>query len=114
MILLRASADKVGELLTSVEVGSTTTVEVADCNGTTFGVQAESNQKNKRTVVYFRFFTSCVFHSSFVDCYNRPTVCVTRWWVGRDNDIVSEPVSSHATCLKTRRLPPVGCTLCWH
>jgi len=20
---------------------------------------------------------------------------------------------SHANCLKTRRLPPVGCTLCW-
>src|SRR5574341_351086 len=41
------------------------------------------------------------------------TVCVTRWWAGRDNAILPEPTSSHANCLKTRRLPPVGCTLCW-
>src|SRR6185503_8917146 len=39
------------------------------------------------------------------------TVCVTRcWWVGRDNAALPEPTSSHAKCLKTRRLPPVGCT----
>ncbi len=42
-----------------------------------------------------------------------PTVCVTRWWVGRDHAILTEPTSSHTNCLKTRRLPPVGCTLCW-
>jgi len=42
-----------------------------------------------------------------------PTVCVTRWWAGRDNAILSEPTPSHTKCLKTRRLPPVGCTLCW-
>src|SRR3990172_10651272 len=41
------------------------------------------------------------------------TVCVTRWWVGRENASLAEPTSSHETCLKTRRLPPVGCTLCW-
>ena len=40
----------------------------------------------------------------------RLTVCVTRWWAGRDNAILTEPTSSHAKCLKTRRLPPVGCT----
>jgi hypothetical protein len=44
----------------------------------------------------------------------RPTVCVTRGWAGRDNAILPEPAPSHAKCLKTRRLPPVGCTLCWH
>src|SRR5512145_952970 len=33
--------------------------------------------------------------------------------VGRDNATLTEPASSHANCLKTRRLPPVGCTLCW-
>ena len=43
----------------------------------------------------------------------RPTACVTRWWAGRDNAILTEPTSSHGNCLKTRRLPPVGCTLCW-
>src|SRR5690349_7576682 len=43
----------------------------------------------------------------------RPTVGVTREWVGRENAILTEPASSHANCLKTRRLPPVGCTLCW-
>src|SRR5512147_1692323 len=45
--------------------------------------------------------------------YCSPTVCVTCGWVGRDDAILPEPTSSHATCLKTRRLPPVGCTLCW-
>src|SRR5919109_967424 len=42
-----------------------------------------------------------------------PTVCVTRWWAGRDKAIFSESTSSHVNCLKTRRLPPVGCTPCW-
>ncbi len=41
------------------------------------------------------------------------TACVTRWWVGRDNAALTEPTPSHAKCLKTRRLPPVRCTLCW-
>src|SRR6266540_231957 len=41
------------------------------------------------------------------------TACVTRWWVERDNTILTEPTSSHANCLKTRRVLPVGCTLCW-
>ena len=42
-----------------------------------------------------------------------PTFCVTRWWAGRENAALPEPASSHRKCLKTRRLPPVGCTLCW-
>src|SRR6266542_2741496 len=42
-----------------------------------------------------------------------PTAGVTRWWAGRDNATLPEPTSSHANYLKTRRLPPVGCTLCW-
>jgi len=33
----------------------------------------------------------------------RLTVCVTRWWVGRDNAILAEPTSSQEKCLKTRR-----------
>ena len=41
------------------------------------------------------------------------TAGVTRWWVGRGNAALTEPTSSHAKRLKTRRLPPVGCTLCW-
>jgi len=32
---------------------------------------------------------------------------------GRDNASLTETTSSHVNCLKTRRLPPVGCTLCW-
>ncbi len=42
-----------------------------------------------------------------------PTACVTRWWAGRENATLPEPTPSHTNCLKTRRLPPVGCTLCW-
>jgi short subunit dehydrogenase len=43
----------------------------------------------------------------------RQTVSVTRWWAGRDHAALPEPTSSRANRLKTRRLPPVGCTLCW-
>src|SRR5215208_2626503 len=51
----------------------------------------------------------------FLNCFGRTrlTVCVTCWWAGRDNVILSESTSSPANCLKTRRLPPVKCTLCW-
>src|SRR6266540_1893218 len=41
------------------------------------------------------------------------TACVTRWWVGRENATLMESTSSQEYCPKTRRLPPVGCTLCW-
>src|SRR5512139_2056441 len=44
---------------------------------------------------------------------SRITVSVTRGWAGRGNAALPEPTSSHANCSKTRRLPPVGCTLCW-
>src|SRR5512143_3502863 len=47
------------------------------------------------------------------DIFGGLTVCVTRWWVGRDNATLTEPIPSHANCLKMRRLPPLGCTLCW-
>ena len=40
------------------------------------------------------------------------TVGVTRWWVGRDIAALPGPVSGHANCLKTRRVPAVRCTLC--
>ena len=42
----------------------------------------------------------------------KPTVCVTRGWAGQENTILTEPTPSHANGLKTRRVPPVGCTLC--
>src|SRR6266498_1967246 len=45
---------------------------------------------------------SILLFRSFV---KRPTAGVTRWWVGRDNAALAEPTSSHANCLKTRRLP---------
>ena len=43
----------------------------------------------------------------------RLTAGVTLWWAGRGNVVLTEPAPSHANCPKTRRLPPVGCTLCW-
>src|SRR5215207_1819139 len=57
-----------------------------------------------------------VFHytkKSSLDWLCRLTAGVTRWWAGRDSAILPEPTSSRANCLKTWRLPPVGCTLCW-
>ena len=42
------------------------------------------------------------------------TVCVTRWWAGRENAILPEPASSHENGLKTHRLPPVGCIIPMH
>jgi len=63
---------------------------------------------------------SVVFDECFYDCcapqmFRREglTVCVTRWWAGRGNATLTELTSSRENCLKTRRLPPVGCTLCW-
>jgi len=62
------------------------------------------------------------FYITSVFVFGSPTAGVTRWWVGRDNAILSESTSSRSKCLKTRRLPPswprrtlsgVGCTLCW-
>ena len=32
-------------------------------------------------------------------------MCVTRWWAGRDNAILTEPTLSHANSPKTRKLP---------
>src|SRR5688572_9117150 len=52
-------------------------------------------------------------HSFLIYDLSSPTVGVTRWWVGRDTASLTEPASSYTNCLKTRRLPPVGCTLCW-
>jgi len=43
----------------------------------------------------------------------RPTVCVTRGWAGLGGATLMESALSRTNCLKTRRLPPVGCTLCW-
>jgi hypothetical protein len=41
------------------------------------------------------------------------TVCVTRGWVGQGSAILPELTLSHENSLKSQRLPPVGCTLCW-
>src|SRR5215210_4810182 len=51
--------------------------------------------------------------SMSVVAFCRPTARVTRWWAGRDDAILAGTTPSHANCLKTRRLPPVGCTHCW-
>jgi hypothetical protein len=32
------------------------------------------------------------------------------WWAGRGNATLLEPTLSHRNALKTRRVPPVGCT----
>jgi len=58
-------------------------------------------------------FTSPCADKLFMFSDRHPTACVTRGWAGRDNATLPEPAPSHANCLKTRRLPPVGCTLCW-
>src|SRR6266498_4280110 len=39
----------------------------------------------------------------FVSSESRLTVCVTRWWAGRDNAILTESTPSHRNCQKTRR-----------
>ena len=59
---------------------------------------------------------SIVFKDQKVDsgsAFVRLTAGVTRWWAGRDNATLPEPRLSQEKCPKTRRLPPVGCTLCW-
>ena len=56
MISIRASADKVGEMLNFVDRGNSETVGVTGNNVPTLGVQAESSQKNKRNIAYFQFF----------------------------------------------------------
>jgi hypothetical protein len=77
---------------------------------------------------------------SMMGHYNRRTVSVTRWWVGRDNTALTEPTTSHTNCLTARKacadshhhtcmiclrksravpvwlrrtLPEIGCMLCW-
>ena len=53
-------------------------------------------------------------NKNFSQTYNGGlTVGVTRKWAGRGNAILSETTSSRVNCLKTRRVPLVGCTHCW-
>src|SRR5687768_6235491 len=59
------------------------------------------------------FAFSNLLISSSLQRESNLTACVTRWWAGRDNAGLPETTSRHANCLKTRRVPPVGCTLCW-
>src|SRR5512145_1899010 len=63
-------------------------------------------------MIYCRLKQRCSFYKP-IESIARLTACVTRGWAGRDNADLTEPTPSHAKCLKTRRLPPVGCTLCW-
>ena len=37
----------------------------------------------------------------------------TRWWAGRGQRSITESCRGVENCQKTRRLPLVGCTLCW-
>jgi hypothetical protein len=46
--------------------------------------------------------------------FSRPTVCVSRWWAGWDSAGEQEKARSQKNARKRRRIPPVGCTLCWH
>src|SRR5687767_4914521 len=48
-----------------------------------------------------------------ISARTRPTVCVTCWWAGVDKTHYTEKCSGAESCLKTRRVPPVKCTLCW-
>jgi hypothetical protein len=43
-----------------------------------------------------------------------PTVCVSRWWARRDSLREQEKARSQKNIRKSGRIPPVGCTLCWH
>ena len=70
----------------------------------------DSRNHNLANCISIRLGRHITVHHIFLNC---PTARVTRWWVGRDNATLTEPTSSHPKCLKTRRLPPVGCTLCW-
>jgi hypothetical protein len=44
---------------------------------------------------------------------SRPTVCVSRKWAGADSAGEPEKNSKPEKAQKTRRVPLVGCTLCW-
>src|SRR6266508_104371 len=66
----------------------------------------------RHSILLSKAVLRCVFR--YQQCLDvRPTVGVTRKWVGQDNAVLTESTSSQEKCLKTRRVPPVGCTLCW-
>src|SRR5215208_91872 len=65
--------------------------------------------KHIRTISVLRF----VSINSISKRDIHPTVCVTGGWAGRGSAILTEQTSSCVKCLKMRRLPDVGCTLCW-
>lgn len=43
-----------------------------------------------------------------------PTGCDSRWWAGRDKGLGAGFAPSVENARKSRRIPPVGCRLCWH
>ncbi len=65
------------------------------------------NKANNREQILSSY---CAFQLSAMA---RPTVCVTCGWAGRGDAVLPEPTLSRGNSLKTRRVPPVGCTPCW-
>ena len=63
-----------------------------------------------RNALLLRIFDSSqrIHYSTLVDINS--TVCVTCGWAGGDNTTLTESAWIHTNCLKTRRIPPVGCT----
>jgi hypothetical protein len=68
-----------------------------------------ANNNSLRHEAHAAFAAGCagLLEQSFmpgerVSCiiFRRPTVCVTRWWAGRGNAILTEPTPSHANCQK--------------
>src|SRR3990172_9171112 len=56
----------------------------------------------------------CLLCQYFANCARkRPTVGVSRKWAGRDSTQQPEKTQRREKTLKTRRIPLVGCTLCW-
>ena len=53
--------------------------------------------------------------SRYIMCceFSHPTACVSRKWAGHGQGSKTESCRGVENCPKTRRLPLVGCTLCW-
>jgi len=88
-------------------VGSAVDNSVGMGLGADAGAQALNSKPINKTKIDVRFIVAFLLWR-----ISRLTVSVTRGWAGRGNAVLTEPASSRANCLKTRRLPPVGCTLC--
>ena len=56
---------------------------------------------------------STLLRNQWLQLLCRLTVCVTCWWAGVDNAHYSGKCLSQKNAYKSRRIPPVKCTLCW-